>query len=373
MLIQEIDISGYRSVKDIRLKLATVTVLVGPNGSGKSNIYQALQLVAACAQGRFARQVVREGGIGSVLWAGPRKNFEDARIRLGVKFDDLTYELETGRVPLSDRMNDGPGKPGLSRFTDDPDIKVETVGFTDRGKTISLLERKRGSIMARSQDGQMVQYPGNIAQSESVLSELREPHKFPELSILRTELMNWRFYHEFRTDLHSPIRQPQIATYTAVMSNDGIDVGSALATIEAIGDSKTLHESIESAFPGSSLTMEVVDGALHLYMTTESLMRKMNAREFSDGTLQFLCLLGALLTPRPGTFVVLNEPETSIHVDLFPALAELIGTASSSTQILVTTHARELANLIQKRVRNQTVIELEKTNGATQLQGVRFP
>ncbi len=46
MLIQEIEIAGYRSIKDIRIQLANVTVLVGAKGSGMSNIYQALQAAA---------------------------------------------------------------------------------------------------------------------------------------------------------------------------------------------------------------------------------------------------------------------------------------------------------------------------------------
>src|ERR1700722_4701881 len=107
MLIQEIEISGYRSIKDIRIQLANVTVLVGANGSGKSNIYQALQLVAACAHGSFGRQIMQEGGTSSVLWAGPLKKFDEPRFSYRIRFDDLSYELECGRIPMSDRLSDG--------------------------------------------------------------------------------------------------------------------------------------------------------------------------------------------------------------------------------------------------------------------------
>lgn len=367
MLINEIEIAGYRSIKDIRIQLANVTVLVGANGSGKSNIYQALQLVAACAHGRFARQMMSEGGTSSVLWAGPLKKFDEPRFSFAIHFDDLIYELECGRIPMSDRLSDGKFGPGLSVFQNDPDIKMEAVRFKEGKRAITLLERKRGSIMARNSDGVNVQYPGTVAPSESVLSELREPHKFPELSILRAELVNWRFYHEFRTDIRSPIREPQLATLTSVMSNDANDLASALATIRATGDNDALNECIGKAFPGSALLIELEDKELNMYMSVPNVFRNISAREFSDGTLQYLCLLGALLTPRPGSLVVLNEPETSIHVDLFPSLAELIRTASAHTQIIVTTHARDLADLIRKHVRNHKIIQLEKIEGATQL------
>ena len=286
MLIQEIEISGYRSLKDIRIELANVTVLVGANGSGKSNIYQALQLVAACAHGRFARQMMREGGTSSVLWAGPAK-LEVPRFSFAIHFDDLVYELNCGRIPMGDRPSEGKHGPGLSFFLNDPDIKTEAVRFKEGKKAITLLERTGGSIMARNAEGVKVQYPGRVAQSESVLSSLQEIHKFPELAVLRAELVNWRFYHEFRTDARSPIREPQLATLTTCVSDNADDLASALATIQAVGDIDVLDECVDAAFPGSKLLIEPEGDELSMYMSMPSVFRNISAREFSDGTLQY--------------------------------------------------------------------------------------
>ena len=44
---------------------------------------------------------------------------------------------------------------------------------------------------------------------------------------------------------------------------------------------------------------------------------------------------GALLTPRPPELLVLNEPETSLHLDLLPAFARLILTAARHTHKLL--------------------------------------
>lgn len=49
----------------------------------------------------------------------------------------------------------------------------------------------------------------------------------------------------------------------------------------------------------------------------------------SDGTLRFLCLAVALLSPRPPAFLAINEPENSLHHQMFPALARLIVEAIS--------------------------------------------
>jgi predicted ATPase len=397
--IREIEIRGYRSVKEMRLPLKQLTVLVGPNGSGKSNIYQAIQLMAAAAKGQFARSIVQEGGMRSILWAGESNKTERPRVGLAVHGDELSYELEFGLVPISERPHDSPGNNDedddgdddgevlwveddeedidstdidcntLSVFRGDPDIKVEQVHFMNGKNKVSLLKRRRGNIIARNMDGRNITYPATIAPSESVLSELREPQKFPELSALRRELSCWRFYHEFRTDLHSPLRQPQLATMTPVMSDDGSDLTAALATIRAMGNGKELvDESIENAFPGSKLYIRSIDNELTMVMSTPGVYRQMDAREFSDGTLQYLCLLAALMTSRPAPFVVLNEPETSIHPDLLGPLAQLIISASKRSQILLTTHSKELANLIKAKGRAQ-IVELEKNLGATRISG----
>src|SRR5437667_7890196 len=60
------------------------------------------------------------------------------------------------------------------------------------------------------------------------------------------------------------------------------------------------------------------------------------------GTLRYLLWIAALLTPRPPPLMILNEPETSLHPDLLPALGRLVARASRQSQIVVVTHAAGL-------------------------------
>jgi predicted ATPase len=64
-------ISGYRSLRDIKVSLAGLTIVTGANGSGKSSLYRALKLLADIAQGRIVQSLAAEGGLQSTLWAGP--------------------------------------------------------------------------------------------------------------------------------------------------------------------------------------------------------------------------------------------------------------------------------------------------------------
>jgi predicted ATPase len=77
----------------------------------------------------------------------------------------------------------------------------------------------------------------------------------------------------------------------------------------------------------------------------------------------------ALLTPRPPRLMILNEPESSLHPDLLPALARLIGVAAKNTQIWVVSHATRLIVALEQ-VPDCLSIQLEKELGETKVVGL---
>jgi predicted ATPase len=69
--------------------------------------------------------------------------------------------------------------------------------------------------------------------------------------------------------------------------------------------------------------------------------------------------------------MILNEPETSLHPDLLPALARLIVAAVTHTQIVVVTHAAALISALASTQATQIV--LEKELGETVVGGDQRP
>jgi predicted ATPase len=101
-------------------------------------------------------------------------------------------------------------------------------------------------------------------------------------------------------------------------------------------------------------------------MSQHGLLRALKAAELSDGTIRYLLWVAALLTPRPPELLVLNEPETSLHPDLLPALGRLIASAAERSQVFVVTHAPKLITTLEKR-KDCNVIRLEKEFGETKI------
>ena len=94
------------------------------------------------------------------------------------------------------------------------------------------------------------------------------------------------------------------------------------------------------------------------------LLQPLAAAELSDGTLRYLLWIAALLTPRPPALLVLNEPETSLHPDLLPALARLVGRAAERSQVFVVSHAAPLIETLRQQPECHA-ITLDKSLGET--------
>lgn len=360
MAIHELRVAGYRSIRELRVPLKKLNVLTGPNGCGKSNLYNSVFLLAKTASGGFARVIAEEGGMGSVVWAGERMRREPVRVTLGVKTEEYCYEFSCGL----------PATGGA--FSLDPEVKQERVWFEgERGKRVTLFQRGSSGTWIRDNVGRKVPYSGELLVGEGVLWQLREPHLYPELSALRMEMNRWRFYHHFRTDKDSPLRRPQIGVRTPILSHDGSDLAAALLTILDIGDGRQFFTAIERAFNGAKPIIQVEQGRFSIALQMPGLKRPLEANELSDGTLRYLCLLAALLSPRPPAVLALNEPETSLHPDLLDGLAQMIVRASRDSQLWVTSHSPRLAELIEKHS-GQPNIKLELVNGETRVVGQKL-
>lgn len=374
-MLTKIAISGYRSLRNVVLPLEQLNLVTGANGSGKSSLYKAIALLASVAQGRVVSALAAEGGLSSTLWAGPElvsKRMKSGEVpvegtvrkgpiglRLGFASEDFGYAIDLG-LPV----------PSRSMFGQDPEIKVEAVwaGETLRqGNTLTL--RKGPSVVAAAGRAKKV-VRAHIAPFESMMMQAVSPADTPELLELRERMRGWRFYDHLRTDRLAPARSPQVGTRTPVLADDGADLAAALQTIVEIGDAEGLDQTIADAFPGSSVEVGARDGLFELSLTQHGLLRPLRAAELSDGTLRYLLLVAALLTPRPPTLMVLNEPETSLHRDLLAPLARLIVRASKAAQIIVVTHAAPLVEALAGEGAKRFV--LKKELGETVIEDAEF-
>ena len=368
-MITRLAISGYRSLREIRVALGALNVVTGANGSGKSSLYRALKLLADIAQGRIIQSLAAEGGLQSTLWAGPeafsramkagtqpvqglvRKN--PISLKLGFSGDDYGYAIDLGL----------PSPDSGSIFLNDPAIKVESLWTGERlGRANAFAIRTGPYVRIRNDNGEWREAYQHLAPFDSMMTRCSDPREALELLLLRERMRDWRFYDHQRTDRDAPSRKPQVGTYTPVLASDGSDLAAAVQTIRQIGAAEDMDAAIADAFSGARVGVSGTDGYLEIEMRQHGLLRPLKASELSDGTLRYLLLVAALLSPRPPALMVLNEPETSLHPELLPPLARLIAQASKRSQVVVVSHAAALVSALDADADCRQIV-LEKQLG----------
>lgn len=389
-MLATLAVENYRSLRRLVLPLGRLNVVTGANGTGKSNLYRALRLVADSSRNGAVPALAREGGLPSTLWAGPETISRAVRagehpvqgtrrsgpvsLRLGFAGDDFGYAMDLGLPIPPPRRLERDSTVKESAFTLDPEIKRECTWSGPVMRPAALLTDRRGGVVrVRDDDGAWRTMHDAVRPYDSMLSEFADPQIAPDLLSLRERIRSWRFYDHVRTDARAPARVSQIGTRTPVLGHDGADLAAALQTIREVGDEDALDAAIDHAFPGSRVEVTSRAGRFDLLLHQHGLLRPLGSAELSDGTLRYLLWVAALLTPRPPTMLVLNEPETSLHPELLAPLAELIVAASTHTQVIVVTHARALVQALSDcaagGARDTHVIELTKEFGQTAVVG----
>jgi predicted ATPase len=321
MKIDQIEISGFKSVADLQLlNLEPFSVFAGPNGSGKSNLMDALSFVSAVVESGAVKALRQFRGFPQVhsykLRKGKARTFGFS-MRASLDGQSLSYTL---------KVHDMDTAPVLD----------ETLVVN--GKTI--LERKKGS------DPQ-------ISSPNSEVPMVIE--KFPpDMSGLLFTQGEFRLYdyltnvEVFRFDPLGAKEPDGSSADTTALHPNGHNVATMLATLEKDDDFRTqVMEWMNLLVPGMEHVRAEPDrlsGGTVIKFKEEGTKAHFPANLISDGTIYALCIMTAVLSrAQKHGITLIEEPERGLHPKGIEALVDLMRqNANIEHPVFVTTHSESL-------------------------------
>lgn len=348
MFIRRLHVAGLLSFgpDGIDVPLERLNVLIGPNGSGKSNLLEVLSLLKA-APTSLPQPVKEMGGVREWLWKGPigdRVRKEPESVRSATI--DVVVNYEKGKMPLRHVLR---VTEHGSRFEIvDERIENETprVGqedayfyyrYQDGNPALNDFSKERRQLKREA-----------VNPEESILSQVKDPTRYPELSWLQEQYERMRLYRNWSFGPNAEWRREQSTHGRAdVLTEGGENLALVLSRIRP-RIKKDLARSLEKLYDGASDVQFSIDGGNVLLFLEESGGREIPATRLSDGTLRYLSLLAILLHPEPPPVVAIEEPELGLHPDVIPHVAELLVSASERCQLFVTTHSRMLVDALSE-------------------------
>lgn len=349
------------------IELGPLNVLIGPNGSGKSNVIEAIDLLRASATDLLVP--IRDGGgTEEWLWKGNDPLMLarlDATIYIPRLKTPLRHEFSFGWFGRHfDLMDEELGYEGGESGEEHERGFYYSNNFGDPFIEVPIVND--GEISSGSKQGRQQTQLKDLNRNQSVLSQLRDPSQYPEITLLADHDKEVKFFRNWNLGRSSNLRRPQpVDLPNDFLSEDASNLGLVLNALERKGNVKDTLDAYLTRFYDRYLdfSVSVEGGTVQVFMREKDLGGWIPASRLSDGTLHFLCLATILCHPTPPPLICLEEPEIGLHPDIPPLIAEMLVEASTRTQVIVTTHSDILVDALSHLP--EAVLVCEKETNAT--------
>ena len=357
----------------VELELRPLNVLIGPNASGKSNLIDVVGLLQAAPGVGLAEGMRNAGGAGEWLWkgneGGTRERLWKGKVVPPTARIETTVEPQEGDAYRVHQLD-------FSVWEGRPTVFGEEIYALDASKgdkhVIYAYDPVSGASHWRrhglSGEGERSEIT-KVSGSESILSQLRGPDEYPEITYLADRFDGIAIYRGWDTGVRSPLRLPQqVDLPSGRLQADGGNFGLVLSDLIGVKNRKrVLLDQLRCANPlAEDLFVQPVLGMLQVFVRESGLGSPVPASRFSDGVLRYLCLLAILCHPEPPPLVCIEEPEIGLHPDMIHHVAELIREASQRTQIIITTHSDLLVSAFTETP--EAIIVCERDQDGTHMQ-----
>lgn len=365
IFVNSIRLQNFLSFGDTEdIELNALNVLIGKNSSGKSNLIEAFGLLQALPKDLLP-PIRQGGGIREWLWKGADKT--------PVAEINVALNCPRSSIPLRYRLNFTEVNQRLELVDEAVECvqkaqeRHDDVCFYYRyqkGNPVLNVQNIPSSNAEHPQRTERTLQREDLEMNQSVLSQIKDPDQYPELTYVGNHFSKIRLYREWNLGRYTPLRLPQHPDF---LLEDMSNIGLVLNDLQHRPNiKKRIMENLKLFYDEfDDVSTKIHGGTVQVYLHEESLNQPVPATRLSDGTLRFLCILVILCHPEPPPLICIEEPELGLHPDILPHMAKLLIEASERTQLIVTTHSDILVDELTETP--DAVIVCEKENGSTNM------
>lgn len=327
--LEHVTITGFKSIRELRnFKIRQLNVLVGANGAGKTNFISLFKFLNRLIERRLQVFVAQSGGADVFLHFGRKVT------------DEIALSLE---------------------FSD---------GYLANGYQAKLIPSAKGNLVFAGERYWAVDRRYSAPSDSPLVTSLGEGQEESRLleSGLATDLLtvlpNWRVYHFHDTSDSARVKQIGDIGDNAILRPDGANLAAYLYLLQKVhpGQYERIVSTIRLAAPFFDefilRPMPENPNKIRLEWRERISDEYFDASYLSDGTLRFICLVTLLLQPSLPSLVVIDEPELGLHPYAINLLADMLHSAATKTQVIVSTQSVSFVNQFQP----EDIIVVERPN-----------
>jgi len=330
-VLDRIQLSGYKSIKEMDLELRNLNVLIGANGVGKSNLISLFKLFNHLLSNNLQQYIASSGFADAILYYGSKKTPQIS----------ATFNFSTSSGKNIYHMRLVNAAQDTLIFADEA-ISFSRNGIEGHAPIVSLGAGHRES---------------KLLDEDYIFNTVNTKFNQRTAKVIKSIMQRWRVYHFHDTSSEAKIKKQGYINDNYYLRNDG---GNLAAFLYQMQQNNELHykrivtvlKSVIPFFGGFVLAPNAINSDYIILNWREQDVDPdiiFGPSQLSDGTLRLMALITLLLQPQPPELIIIDEPELGLHPYAISVLAALLKSASLKTQIIVSTQSVTLVDQLEPK------------------------
>lgn len=358
--ISEIRIQGLRCLKDIRLNLDGLTVLIGDNATGKSSMIEACELLHKASKPRFLVELnTTHRGLSSLL----RQGLHTIKLGLTISGENEQIEYDFSII-----------KEGQHTLIDSECLRST---HQSKANTVDLrIDRNRSQAQIFDPKNKKMTTPERFSPDQLILSSfgtLNSPEYATKvMDVLENIEVHLPFdvsplwaYLPNRTD--HPLRGISGLAPAEKLERYGRNLTNAVNALRNKPNQEHWEETMDLIKLGLGDDVENIitkpdpaGGSIGLWIKYDCFDYPLPASALSDGSLAYIAFVVLFrLNPEKKSLIAFDEPDLHLHPYLLMRVLDLFESAAETCPVIIATHSDRLLDGLSRPFDSAVLCELD--------------